>query len=55
LGHLQWVALDTVRGLDMPFITEVVLAELAAQLDGRTTQGVPFFDNRGDVSRFWRL
>lgn len=55
LGHLQWVPLDTVRGLDMPFITEVVLAELAAQLEGRSTKGVPFFDNRADVSRFWRL
>ncbi|MDA0187983.1 MAG: NUDIX hydrolase [Proteobacteria bacterium] len=55
LGHLHWVALDTVRGLDMPFITEVVLAELAAHLDGRAAQGVPFFDNRHEVSRFWRL
>jgi 8-oxo-dGTP pyrophosphatase MutT (NUDIX family) len=30
LSHLQWVPLDEARGFDMPFITEVVLAELAA-------------------------
>lgn len=55
LGHLQWVPLDMVRGLDMPFITEVVLAELAAHLEGRAATGVPFFDNRTEISRFWRL
>ncbi len=55
LSHLQWVALDEARGFDMPFITEVVLAELAARLDGRAHPGVPFFDNSTDVSRFRRL
>jgi 8-oxo-dGTP pyrophosphatase MutT (NUDIX family) len=55
LSHLQWVPLDEVRGFDMPFITEVVLAELAAKLEGRAHPGVPFFDNRTEVSRFSRL
>ena len=55
LGHLQWVPLDAVRALDMPFITEVVLAELSARLEGRAEPGVPFFDNRLAVSRFSRL
>ena len=55
LGHLHWVALDEVRGYDMPFITEVVLAEIAARIEGRTAQGVPFYDNRTEVSRFARL
>ncbi len=55
LEHLQWVALDAVRGFDMPFITEVVLAELAARIEGRAVPGVPFFDNSGPVSRFLRL
>jgi len=55
LSHLQWVALDEVRGFDMPFITEVVLAELSAKLEGRAHPGVPFFDNRTEVSRFSRL
>lgn len=55
LGHLHWVALDAVRGYDMPFITEVVLAEIAARIEGRTAPGVPFYDNRTEVSRFSRL
>jgi len=55
LAHLHWVPLDEVRSYDMPFITEVVLAELAARIDGRAAPGVPFFDNRSAVSRFARL
>jgi 8-oxo-dGTP pyrophosphatase MutT (NUDIX family) len=55
LSHLHWVPLDEVRRYDMPFITEVVLAELAARLEGRQAPGVPFFDNRDEVSRFARL
>jgi 8-oxo-dGTP pyrophosphatase MutT (NUDIX family) len=55
LSHLQWVPLDEVRGFDMPFITEVVLAELTARLEGRAHPGVPFFDNATEVSRFRRL
>lgn len=55
LAHLHWVPLDTVRGYDMPFITEVVLAELSALLAGTAATGVPFFDNRTEVSRFARL
>ena len=55
LSHLHWVPLDEVRGYDMPFITEVVLAELSARLKGTAAQGVPFFDNRTEVSRFSRL
>ncbi|MBF9045472.1 DNA mismatch repair protein MutT, partial [Rhodobacterales bacterium HKCCE4037] len=55
LNHLQWVALDAVRSFDMPFITEVVLAELAARVEGRSVPGVPFFDNSTSESRFRRL
>lgn len=55
LSHLQWIPLDEVRGFDMPFITEVVLAELAARVEGRATPGVPFFDNATAESRFRRL
>ncbi|GAA5070859.1 NUDIX hydrolase [Roseibacterium beibuensis] len=55
LSHLQWVPLDEVRRYDMPFITEVVLAELTAKLTGTAHPGVPFFDNSTDVSRFRRL
>ncbi|UXU74763.1 MULTISPECIES: NUDIX domain-containing protein [unclassified Paracoccus (in: a-proteobacteria)] len=61
LSHLHWVPLDQARRLDLPFITEVVLAELAnlVQLSGGgpliDPPSVPFFDNRGDEPRFLRL
>lgn len=55
LSHLQWVPLDDVRGFDMPFITEVVLSELAARIEGRAAPGVPFFDNATERSKFRRL
>ncbi|AHM02510.1 NTP pyrophosphohydrolase [Roseibacterium elongatum DSM 19469] len=55
LSHLQWVPLDEVRTYDMPFITEVVLAELSARLTGTAHPGVPFFDNSTEISRFRRL
>jgi 8-oxo-dGTP pyrophosphatase MutT (NUDIX family) len=55
LSHLQWVPLDAARSFDMPFITEVVLAELAARIEGRAHPGVPFFDNSTGISRFRRL
>ena len=49
-------ALDLGRALDLPFITEVVLAEVAV-LAG--TEGppppVPFFDNSGPVPTFRRI
>ena len=55
LSHLQWVALDEVRKFDMPFITEVVLAEIGAILTGTDKPGVPFFNNLDEISRFERL
>lgn len=46
LSHLQWVRLSDARNFDLPFITQVVLAELTAHVAGtRTTDGVPFFRN----------
>jgi 8-oxo-dGTP pyrophosphatase MutT (NUDIX family) len=55
LSHLHWIGLTQARHLDLPFITEVVLAEVAANLDGRPQTGVPFFDNLGPVPTFRRL
>lgn len=55
LSHLQWVPLDEVRRFDMPFITEVVLAETNAILTGTDQPGVPFFNNFDEISRFERL
>ena len=55
LSHLQWIAPGQARSLDLPFITEVVLAEVAQHLGGGDDAGVPFFDNAGDRPRFRRL
>jgi 8-oxo-dGTP pyrophosphatase MutT (NUDIX family) len=62
LSHLHWVALAEARRLDLPFVTEVVLAELAALLRPLppgaalpVPASVPFFDNSGPVPMFRRL
>lgn len=56
LSHLQWVDLDDVRRFDMPFITEVVLSEIAARASDPTPPAsVPFFKNSDEESLFLRL
>ncbi|MGB8622009.1 MAG: NUDIX hydrolase [Paracoccaceae bacterium] len=56
LSHLQWVPLKKARGFDLPFITEVVLAEVAGLITaGLPPASVPFFDNSTDRSQFLRL
>ncbi len=55
LSHLHWIGLSEARRLDLPFITEVVIAEVAALLKGQEQPGVPFFDNSGDTPTFRRL
>ena len=56
LSHLQWIPLSRVRGFDLPFITEVVLAEVEAALKepGRNAR-VPYFFNAEGRSHFRRL
>ncbi|MGX9357209.1 NUDIX hydrolase [Roseobacteraceae bacterium S113] len=56
LSHLHWVALDEARALDLPFITEVVLAEIAQRApDPAPPASVPFFRNDDEESLFLRL
>lgn len=55
LTHLHWIGTGEARALDLPFITEVVLAEVAAITAGHPDEGVPFFDNSGPVPTFRRL
>jgi len=44
LSHLRWVDLAAARALDLPFITEVVLGEVAARLaDPGRRHPAPFF------------
>ena len=62
LSHLHWVPLPEVRALNLPFITEVVLAEVAelaasvpydASLPVPDT--VPYFNNYGSAPRFMQI
>jgi 8-oxo-dGTP pyrophosphatase MutT (NUDIX family) len=55
LSHLHWIGLSPARALDLPFITEVVLAEVDALLRGDCQPGVPFFDNSTNVPTFRRI
>ncbi len=56
LSHLQWVPLAKARSFDMPFITEVVLAEVEARAHDRNPPGsVPYFKNNDEQSLFKRL
>ena len=56
LSHLQWVPLAKVREFDLPFITEVVLAEITARAgDPNPPSSVPFFRNNNEESMFLRL
>lgn len=56
LSHLQWIGLSEARNLDLPFITEVVLAEIEAQMpDMSPPASVPFFKNDDEAGWFKRL
>ena len=56
LAHLQWLDLAAARALPLPFITEVVLAELEALLaDPDPARPVPFFHQTPDGPRFRML
>ena len=56
LNHLQWVPLARARHFDLPFITQVVLAELAQHLvRGGPPASVPFFRNDDEAHLVARL
>ena len=55
LSHLQWVCLDEVRSLNLPFITSVVLGELVGMTEIGAPNSVPFFKNQDEESLFLRL
>lgn len=56
LSHLQWVPLAHARDFDLPFITQVVLAELISHMtqDG-PPKSVPFFANDDERHLVHRL
>ncbi|MFS4582526.1 NUDIX hydrolase [Phaeobacter sp. C3_T13_0] len=56
LSHLQWIPLSQVRTYDLPFITEVVLAEVTRRIRyEEPPESVPFFHNDAESSHFLRL
>ena len=56
LSHLQWIPLAEARSFDLPFITEVVLAEIGARVaDPAPPDSVPYFRNNDEASLFLRL
>ncbi len=56
LSHLQWVKIREAREFDLPFITEVVLAEVAARTSQSSPpESVPFFLNDEEASMFLQL
>lgn len=52
LSHLQWVSLGEARSLNLPFITSVVLGELAGLTEISAPTSVPFFKNQDEESLF---
>lgn len=56
LAHLQWIPLSKTREYDLPFVTEVVLAEVQSRLlNPKTPHSVPFFTHEGGQSAFYKL
>ncbi len=56
LSHLQWIGFDELLNFDLPFITQVALAEIKARLpDLSAPPSVPFFKNNDEESLFLRL
>ncbi|MGR3321441.1 MAG: NUDIX hydrolase [Pseudooceanicola sp.] len=56
LSLLQWIPLEKAREFDLPFITEVVLAEVAQRAaDPGPPESVPFFSNNDENRAFARL
>jgi 8-oxo-dGTP pyrophosphatase MutT (NUDIX family) len=58
LSDLEWHSLPRARALDLPFITRVILAEVAqicTQGAMHHADGVPFFDNFSAEPAFTRL
>lgn len=56
LSHLSWITLSEARGLDLPTITEIVLAEVEARLKADAEpRPVPFFYHQDGNSHIDRL
>lgn len=55
LAQVQWVPLAQARQFDLPFITRIVLAELAARLSGHIPAAIPYMRHDDEAHYFDRL
>ena len=56
LTHLHWVRIAEARDYELPYITQVVLAEIAGRLPDLTAPAlVPYFRNEDEALHFERL
>ena len=56
LSHLQWIPLTETKNFDLPFITQVVLAEIAGNLmNSGPPERVPFFQNTTEESLIYYI
>jgi 8-oxo-dGTP pyrophosphatase MutT (NUDIX family) len=56
LNHLQWIPVEETFRFDLPFVTQCVLAEVAARLPATgAPDAVPFFRNDDEESLFLRI
>ena len=55
LSAVQWVPLAQARQFDLPFITQIVLAELTARLRGHVPDAIPFMREQDEAQVFARL
>ena len=56
LSHLQWIPLTDTKNFDLPFITQVVLAEIAGNLmNSGPPARVPFFQNTTEESLIYYI
>ena len=53
LQHLQWLSLDAARDLPMPFVTELVLGEVAARIAAPDApRPIPYFRHGASGGKF---
>ena len=56
LSHLQWIPIKDTKNFDLPFITQVVLAEITGNLANTgSPKRVPFFQNTTEESLIYYI
>ncbi len=56
LSHLQWIPIKDTKKFDLPFITQVVLAEITGNLANTgSPKRVPFFQNTTEESLIYYI